>query len=86
MFDAAEFSIARDLYRLAFRTKGTMKERFSPLIEWHQTVTGIRIEEANAIIHHELALLGDPCPVCAKPFRTAQASYCAACGHSPARA
>jgi len=82
MLDADEFVVARGLFGQAFRTKGTMKERFAPLIEWHEKVTGLRIEQHNAIIHHELAALGRPCPSCGKPFRTPVASHCAACGHT----
>ncbi|MET6999322.1 hypothetical protein [Chitinophaga defluvii] len=81
MLDEEEYHIADELIRKAFQTKGTIKERFQPLLDYYKTVTGYEETIPNAIMHHRISQYGAPCEKCGKPYRTPQASFCAACGN-----
>ncbi len=48
---------------------------------YHFNLTGEMDTNPNSIIHHRIALYGPPCENCSKHYRTAGASFCAACGH-----
>ena len=82
MLDDNEMVIAIELYRNAFKSKlPTLKERFIPLLDYYEEITGIRETNHNAIMHHQISQYGEPCISCGKPYRTEQASFCAACGN-----
>jgi hypothetical protein len=82
MLDDTEFSAAQDLFGKAFKSSSpTMKERFKPLVDYHEQITGYRETNPNAIMHHQISQYGGPCENCGKPYRTSEASFCAACGN-----
>ena len=43
-------------------------------------ITGQKETDLGMLLHHRAALYGPPCENCAKPLRSPQASFCAACG------
>lgn len=47
----------------------------------YNELTGFHETNPSAIYHHRNDLLGPDCPRCGKPYRTAKARFCAACGH-----
>lgn len=82
MLDDEEYQIAHRLYGQGVRAKeGTREERFKPLLDYYFLITGEKETEPNAVMHHRIAQYGPPCESCGKPYRTPQASFCAACGH-----
>jgi hypothetical protein len=82
MLDEAEYAIVAELYGRGFGPgQGDLDERFRPVREAYARLTGWKDMHHNAIMHHRIALYGPPCPICGKPYRTARASFCAACGH-----
>lgn len=82
MLNEEEHAIASKLYSDAFGAKGkTRAERFKPLLDYYREVTGFNETEPNAIMHHRIAQCGPPCENCDKPYRTPNASFCAACGN-----
>ena len=82
MLDEEEFAIAYELYGAAFKMTGkSMKERFKPLLEYYESVTGFGETIPNAIMHHRISQYGPPCENCNKPYRTPEASLCPACGN-----
>lgn len=82
MLDEEEYTVAWKLYTDAFQAKGkTRYERFKPLLDYYKEVTGFEESEPNAIMHHRISQYGPPCGNCGKPYRTPQASLCAACGN-----
>jgi hypothetical protein len=91
MLDEAEFAEVEPLYRSGVwlvkqeqadqAMRGTtLSERFQPLLDAYERLTGFRETNANAVMHHRLALYGLPCVQCGKPLRTPRASRCMACG------
>ena len=82
MLNEEEYSIASKLYSSAFRAKEkTRAERFKPLLDYYKETIGFSETEPNAIMHHRIAQYGPACENCGKPYRTPQASFCAACGN-----
>lgn len=58
----------------------SVTRRFRPMLEMYRLLTGFEETNPNAVMHHEVAQYGPPCPQCTKPLRTPQARFCAACG------
>jgi hypothetical protein len=52
-------------------------------LEKYRELTGAIETDVNALWHHRLADQGAPCEACGKPLRTADARFCAECGHVP---
>jgi len=78
MLDEAEFLKAKELYSQGFKN---VKYRFQPLLDYYNQLTGLAETNPNAIMHHLVSLYGPACENCGKPYRTPQASFCAACGN-----
>lgn len=55
-------------------------ERFRPVREWYEQLTGVADCHQSEIMHHRLSALGGPCRVCGRPLRSPRAKRCAACG------
>ena len=56
MLNDKEFAIAPKLYGDAFGfKKGTLDERFQPLIEYYYSITGSKDFTPNAIMHHQIS-------------------------------
>lgn len=84
MLHPEEYQIATKLYRNGFehgKCNMTRTERFSELLNYYKQLTGFKETNPNAIMHHRIDLYGPPCECCSKPYRTPQATFCAACGH-----
>jgi hypothetical protein len=84
MLDEEEFAIAAELYGEGIRSLKNFSDiasRFKPLLDYYNSVTGENETEPNAIMHHSIEQYGPPCEKCGKPYRTPQASFCAACGN-----
>ena len=58
----------------------SIDERFQPVSDIYKKITGVSESNANAIMHHRIALYGSSCEKCSKPLRTPKAKFCAACG------
>jgi hypothetical protein len=56
-------------------------KRIQTLLDYYKEITGETETNPNAIMHHMVDLYGPPCEKCGKPYRTKQASFCAACGN-----
>ena len=84
MLNTEEYLTASKLYRSGFE-KGkcnmTRTQRFKELLDYYYELTGVKLTNPNAIMHHRIDLYGPPCENCSKPYRTSKASFCAACGH-----
>ncbi len=93
MFDAAEYAALGELISGGMQaTKGfrrehglppgalSLEERFRPMSQLHEQMTGLPETNPNAVGHHLLSLYGPPCKRCGKPLRTPRARFCAACG------
>lgn len=83
MLDEEEFKKARELYSLGFKEL-KRPDRFKPLRDYYNGLAGfdlVKEGEHSAIIHHEIALYGPRCERCNKPYRTPEATFCAACGN-----
>jgi hypothetical protein len=93
MLDECEFAEVVPLYRDGLTLikeaeaqhdhpmRGTaLEERFRPLLDAYERITGFRESNANAVMHHRLALYGPPCQSCGKPLRTPNAARCMVCG------
>jgi hypothetical protein len=50
----------------------------------YQELTGVSESNPDVLWHHRASLFGPACVSCGKPLRTAQATFCAACGTSRA--
>lgn len=94
MLNEAEYAEAALLYRGGIRaTKefrerwgvplndASIDERFRPVRDAYERLTGIKESNENAIMHHRLSLYGPPCKYCHKPLRTPKAKLCASCMH-----
>lgn len=57
----------------------SMDERFEPVRVAYECITGARVQNENAIMHHRISLYGPPCKQCHKPPRTPKARLCGAC-------
>ena len=79
MLDEEEFKRAKELYSLVF--KSAKPDRFKPLLDYYNKLTGFGETNHAAIMHHEIALYGSPCEKCGKPYRTPLATFCAVCGN-----
>jgi hypothetical protein len=93
MLDEEEFAIMGKLYSEGmsatqeFRLKHNLplnecsiEERFRPVRDAYERMTGIAESNHNAIMHHRISIYGPPCESCGKPLRTPRANFCAACG------
>lgn len=93
MLNEEEYLFLQDLYgqcvrgSLPFRrvfgsapANYSLTERFLPLIDSHERITGVRMESANAIMHHRRALFGPGCERCGKMLRAPHARKCFECG------
>jgi hypothetical protein len=85
MLDEQEYSIAMDYYSEGFKIFGveasTKGERFKRLLDYYFELTGYRMTEPNAVMHHRIQIYGPPCEKCGKPYRTSLAKFCASCGN-----
>ncbi|MEO6253767.1 MAG: hypothetical protein ABIO79_10695 [Ferruginibacter sp.] len=83
MLNEEEFTIASKLYSNMFNRDGSpdLKTRSKPLLDYYKSVTGEDESNPNAVMHHGIDQYGPPCEKCGKPYRTPQASFCAACGN-----
>ena len=82
MLNEDEFALASKLYSDAFKQRGmSIEERFAPLLEYYEEVTGFHETVTNAIMHHRISQYGPDCEKCGKPYRTPESKVCAACGN-----
>ena len=82
MLNEDEFAVASKLYSDAFKKIGLSRvERYKPMLDYYEEVTGFKETEPNAIMHHRISQYGPPCENCGKPYRTPKASLCPACGN-----
>jgi hypothetical protein len=83
MLSEEEYAIAYKLYSKIFTNLSTnnREERNRELVDYYYKLTGEMDTNPNSIMHHRIALYGPPCENCGKPYRTPNASLCAACGH-----
>jgi len=79
MLDDDEFKKAKELYSLGF--KSAKSDKFQPLLDYYNGLTGFEETEPNAIMHHQISQYGPLCENCGKPYRTRLATFCAACGN-----
>ena len=79
MLDDLEFIKAKELYSAAF--KNAHPDRFQPLLNYYNQLTGLDETEPAAIMHHQISQYGKICNNCGKPYRTPLAKFCAACGN-----
>lgn len=85
MLNDEEFAVAAKLYKEAFSKSGmSREERFQPLLDYYNELTGFGETIPNAIMHHKISQYGNPCEKRGKPYRTPEASFCAACGNKSA--
>ena len=92
MLDEDEFSQVSNLYSDGIRATKEFRERwgvplkdarisdrFRPVLDRYEELTGMRETNENAVMHHRLSLYGPPCKRCGKPLRTPKAKLCGAC-------
>ncbi|HEY9125654.1 MAG TPA: hypothetical protein VIM62_00925 [Acidobacteriaceae bacterium] len=92
MLDDEEFAEVSPLYREGMRALkqfrlehgiplqgASIEDRFRPLLNAYERITGYRETHHNAVMHHRLSLYGLPCRACGKPLRTPKAKLCGAC-------
>lgn len=84
MLDEEGFGQVNELFAAAFRMQGhSIDERFQPVRDLYEEMTGMKETNHNAIMHHRISLYGPPCEDCGKPLRTSEAAFCAAYGWKP---
>lgn len=84
MLDEEEFGQVNELFAGAFRMEGkSIDERFRPVLDRYEEMTGMEETNHNAIMHHRISLYGPPCEYCGKPLRISEAAFCSACGWKP---
>src|SRR5438128_552861 len=85
MLNDEEFKIAAKLYGDCLHNTDSdapdLESRFIPLLDYYNSITGEKVTNPNAIMHHQISQYGPPCENCGKPYRTSRASFCAACGN-----
>jgi hypothetical protein len=92
MLDEDEYAKIRFLYMESIRaTKefrqrhgvplndASIPERFQPVRDEYERLTGYKETNENAIMHHRFSLYGPPCKHCKRPLRTPKAKLCASC-------
>lgn len=98
MLDENEWIEIDELFRSAFSATKEFRqnynlplencsidERFRPLRDKYEEITGYKETNQNAIMHHRISIYGELCENCGKPLRTPQANFCAACGRIPSK-
>ena len=91
MLDEEEFAIVERLYSEGISATKEFRqahnlllnecpidERFRPVREAYESMTGMAEPNHNAIMHHRISIYGQPCEHCGKPLRTSRANFCAA--------
>lgn len=82
MLEGEESKIASQLYAEGLKIlEKDRRKRFKKLLDYYNDLTGFGETEPNAIVHHFADMYGPDCESCGKPYRTSQASFCAACGN-----
>jgi len=83
MLNEEEYAIADELFGKMIRnlSANSLEERNKEIIDYYYNLTGEMDSNPNSIMHHRIKLYGPPCEKCGKPYRTSEASFCAACGH-----
>jgi hypothetical protein len=92
MLDEEEYTQVAEVYHQCLlhakefrRTEGVpvqdpgIAQRMRPVCLRYEEITGMRENNANAILHHRLSRYGPPCTRCGKPLRTPSAKLCVAC-------
>ena len=92
MLDDEEFAEVARLHHDAFRAtkefrerwgiplKGvSIEERFQPMLDCYERMTGMKETNPNAVMHHRLSMYGPPCKRCGRPLRTPKATLCGSC-------
>ena len=92
MLDEVEYAEVSQLYSEGIRATKEFRqrwgvplkdastgERFQPVRDAYERLTGMKETNENAIMHHRLSIYGPPCKHCGKPLRTPKAKLCASC-------
>ena len=93
MLDEEEFDVINKLYNQGIlppeefckiynqpEGNNSFYEKFRPMREKYQEITGFEETNHLAILHHRISIYGEPCQNCGKPLRTPKAAFCASCG------
>lgn len=78
MLDDEEFKKAKELYNLGLSS--IAPDRFEPLLEYYNNLTGFGETDAEEIMHHQISQYGPICENCGKPLKTPTATFCISCG------
>jgi len=78
MLDDEEFQRAKELYDLGIKSEAV--DRFQPLLDYYNELTGYGETDAEHIMHHQISQYGPICENCGKPLKTPQATFCISCG------
>ena len=92
MLDEAEFAEVSKLYSEGIRATKEFRERwgvplqlapiaerFRPVRDAYERITGMKEIHENAIMHHRISLYGPPCKRCQRPLRTPKAKLFGSC-------
>ena len=92
MLDEVEYAQVTHLYGEAMRVNRDLRrekslstdaislhERFRPVRDRYEELTGMKDCHQNAILHHRISLYGQPCERCNRPLRTPRAKLCGSC-------